>query len=103
MVLVVYGFWKLGSYYATMAGFSALYPVFTVTRFVFLALFAVLTALAIVLRAPLAGSRSAAMRRPRPAMCVGIRDHSRSFLDRQHDRHLSHARAGLHGRRRLSP
>ena len=32
-----------------MAGFSALYPVFTVTRFVFLALFAVLTALAIVL------------------------------------------------------
>ena len=56
MVLVVYGFWKLGSYYATMAGFSALYPVFTVTRFVFLALFAVLTALAIVLRAPLAKS-----------------------------------------------
>ena len=53
MVLVVYGFWKLGSYYATMAGFSALYPVFTVTRFVFLALFAVLTALAIVLRTPL--------------------------------------------------
>ena len=56
MVLVVYGFWKLGSYYATMAGFSALYPVFTVTRFVFLALFAVLTALAIVLRTPLAKS-----------------------------------------------
>ena len=53
MVLVVYGFWKLGSYYATMAGFSALYPVFTVTRFVFLALFAVLSALAIVLRTPL--------------------------------------------------
>ena len=23
MVLVVYGFWKLGSYYATMSGFSA--------------------------------------------------------------------------------
>ena len=48
MVLVVYGFWKLGSYYATMAGFSALYPVFTVTRFVFLALFAVLTILGVV-------------------------------------------------------
>ena len=37
MVLVIYGFWKLGGYYATLSGFSALYDLFGVLRLVLLA------------------------------------------------------------------
>ena len=54
MVLVIYGFWKLGGYYATLSGFSALYDLFGVLRLVLLAVLIVVCALAFVLKAPLA-------------------------------------------------
>ena len=28
MIVVVYAFWKLGGYYSTVEGFTALYPIF---------------------------------------------------------------------------
>ena len=52
MIVVIYGFWRLGGYYSTVGGFTALYPVFRVLRFVFLGLLAVLAALCIALKAP---------------------------------------------------
>ena len=54
MVLVIYGFWKLGSYYATLSGFSALYDLFGVLRLVLLAVLIVVCVLAFLLKAPLA-------------------------------------------------
>ena len=38
MIVVIYAFWKLGGYYSTVEGFTALYPMFCVQRYVFLAL-----------------------------------------------------------------
>ena len=38
MIVVVYAFWKLGGYYSTVEGFTALYPLFCTLRYVFLAL-----------------------------------------------------------------
>ena len=36
MIVVIYAFWKLGGYYSTVEGFTALYPMFCVQRYVFL-------------------------------------------------------------------
>ena len=49
MIVVIYAFWKLGGYYSTVEGFTALYPMFCVQRYVFLAL----TAAELVLCVPL--------------------------------------------------
>ena len=48
MIIVVYAFWKLGGYYSTVEGFTALYPLFRTARYVLLAL-TVLTAVLCVL------------------------------------------------------
>lgn len=53
LVVVVYGFWRLGGWYSTVDGFAVVYPLATTLRFVFLALFAVSVVLACVLRAAL--------------------------------------------------
>lgn len=54
MIVVVYAFWKLGGYYSTVEGFSALYPVFCVQRYVFLALTAAELVLCVLLKSRLA-------------------------------------------------
>ena len=54
MIVVVYAFWKLGGYYSTVSGFTALYPLFGTLRYVLLALTAALLVLCIVLKAGLA-------------------------------------------------
>lgn len=50
MILVIYGFWKLGGYYATVPGFDALYSLFQVTRYVFLVLAIVCAGLCALLK-----------------------------------------------------
>ena len=54
MILVVYAFWRLGGYYSTVEGFTALYPLLCTLRYVFAALSVVLAALCIGLKARLA-------------------------------------------------
>lgn len=54
MILVVYAFWKLGGYYSTVEGFTALYPLFCTLRYVLLALTAALFVACVVLKAGLA-------------------------------------------------
>ena len=54
MVLVIYGFWRLGGYYSTLSGFTALYGLFGVLRLVLLAVTVLLCVLAYLLKAPLA-------------------------------------------------
>lgn len=50
MIVVVYAFWRLGGYYSTIEGFAALYPLFCVLRYVFLALSAAMLALCVLLK-----------------------------------------------------
>ena len=54
MIVVVYAFWKLGGYYSTVEGFTALYPMFCVQRYVFLALTAAELVLCVLLKSRLA-------------------------------------------------
>ena len=54
MIVVVYAFWKLGGYYSTVEGFMALYPMFCVQRYVFLALTAAELVLCVLLKSRLA-------------------------------------------------
>ena len=54
MIVVVYAFWKLGGYYSTVEGFTALYPMFCVQRYVFLALTAAELVLCVLLKSKLA-------------------------------------------------
>ena len=54
MIVVVYAFWKLGGYYSTVEGFTALYPMFCVQRYVFLALTAAELVLCVLLKNGLA-------------------------------------------------
>ena len=54
MILVVYAFWRLGGYYSTVEGFTALYPMFCVQRYVFLALTAAELVLCVLLKSRLA-------------------------------------------------
>lgn len=54
MILVIYAFWKLGGYYSTVEGFTALYPMFCVQRYVFLALTAAELVLCVLLKSRLA-------------------------------------------------
>ena len=54
MIVVVYVFWKLGGYYSTVEGFTALYPMFCVQRYVFLALTAAELVLCVLLKSRLA-------------------------------------------------
>ena len=54
MIVVIYAFWKLGGYYSTVEGFTALYPMFCVQRYVFLALTAAELVLCILLKNGLA-------------------------------------------------
>ena len=54
MIVVVYAFWKLGGYYSTVEGFTALYPMFCVQRYVFLALTAAELVLCVLLNSRLA-------------------------------------------------
>lgn len=54
MIVVVYAFWKLGRYYSTVEGFTALYPMFCVQRYVFLALTAAELVLCVLLKSRLA-------------------------------------------------
>ena len=54
MIVVVYAFWKLGGYYSTVEGFTALYPMFCVHRYVFLALTAAELVLCVLLKSRLA-------------------------------------------------
>ena len=54
MIVVVYAFWKLGGYYSTVEGFTALYPMFCVQRYVFLALTAADLVLCVLLKSRLA-------------------------------------------------
>ena len=53
-IVVVYAFWKLGGYYSTVEGFTALYPMFCVQRYVFLALTAAELVLCVLLKSRLA-------------------------------------------------
>ena len=53
MIVVVYAFWKLGGYYSTVEGFTALYPMFCVQRYVFLALTAAELVLCVLLKSRL--------------------------------------------------
>ena len=52
--VVIYAFWKLGGYYSTVEGFTALYPMFCVQRYVFLALTAAELVLCVLLKSRLA-------------------------------------------------
>ena len=54
MIVVIYAFWKLGGYYSTVEGFTALYPMFCVQRYVFLALTAAELVLCVLLKNGLA-------------------------------------------------
>ena len=54
MIVVIYSFWKLGGYYSTVEGFTALYPMFCVQRYVFLALTAAELVLCVLLKSRLA-------------------------------------------------
>lgn len=54
MIVVIYAFWKLGGYYSTVEGFTALYPMFCVQRYVFLALTAAELVLCVLLKSRLA-------------------------------------------------
>ena len=54
MILVIYAFWKLGGYYSTVQGFTTLYPMFCVQRYVFLALTAAELVLCVLLKSRLA-------------------------------------------------
>lgn len=54
MIVVVYAFWKLGGYYSTVEGFTALYPMFCVQRYVFLPLTAAELVLCVLLKSRLA-------------------------------------------------
>ena len=54
MIVVVYAFWKLGGYYSTVEGFTALYPMFCVQRYVFLTLTAAELVLCVLLKSRLA-------------------------------------------------
>ena len=54
MIVVVYAFWKLGGYYSTVQGFTTLYPMFCVQRYVFLALTAAELVLCVLLKSRLA-------------------------------------------------
>ena len=54
MIVVVYAFWKLGGYYSTVEGFTALYPMFCVQRYVFLALTAAELVRCVLLKSRLA-------------------------------------------------
>lgn len=54
MIVMVYAFWKLGGYYSTVEGFTALYPMFCVQRYVFLALTAAELVLCVLLKSRLA-------------------------------------------------
>ena len=54
MILVIYAFWKLGGYYSTVQGFTTLYPMFCVQRYVFLALTAAELVLCVLLKNGLA-------------------------------------------------
>ena len=54
MIVVIYSFWKLGGYYSTVEGFTALYPMFCVQRYVFLALTAAELVLCVLLKNGLA-------------------------------------------------
>lgn len=54
MIVVVYAFWKLSGYYSTVEGFTALYPMFCVQRYVFLALTAAELVLCVLLKSRLA-------------------------------------------------
>ena len=54
MIVVIYAFWKLGGYYSTVEGFTALYPMFCVQRYVFLALTAAELVLCVLLKSGLA-------------------------------------------------
>ena len=54
MIVVVYAFWKLGGYYSTVEGFTALYPMFCVQRYVFLVLTAAELVLCVLLKSRLA-------------------------------------------------
>ena len=54
MIVVIYAFWKLGGYYSTVEGFTALYPMFCAQRYVFLALTAAELVLCVLLKSRLA-------------------------------------------------
>ena len=54
MIEVDYAVWKLGGYYSTVEGFTALYPMFCVQRYVFLALTAAELVLCVLLKSRLA-------------------------------------------------
>ena len=54
LVVVVYGFWRLGGWYSTVDGFAVVYPLVTTLRYVFLALLVASLVAAIALKAPLA-------------------------------------------------
>ena len=54
MIVVIYAFWKIGGYYSTVEGFTALYPMFCVQRYVFLALTAAELVLCVLLKNGLA-------------------------------------------------
>ena len=54
MIVVIYAFWRLGGYYSTVEGFSALYPLFCTLRYVLLALTAALLVSCVLLKTGLA-------------------------------------------------